>query len=260
MQDEIASTSWYHTIELPGGGATPGIYDLRGTLRSIPFPASLEGKRCLDVGTADGFWAFEMERRKAREVVAIDVVDASRRDFPWMPEARPKETLTGRRSAFSVAHRALGSSVEHRDLSAYEITPESLGRFDFIFLGDLLIHLRDPVRCLAGASSVLTDNGELLLNEAISMSLTLAHPSKPVALLEATARPRWWFPNAQAVRRMVIAGGLEILESGRPYGVRPLPPRDATKQRRRSLRARVMERRIRTYGIPHVWVRTRRAR
>ena len=36
-------------------------------------PASLAGKTALDVGTADGFWAFEMERRGAARVVAIDL-------------------------------------------------------------------------------------------------------------------------------------------------------------------------------------------
>jgi hypothetical protein len=33
----------------------------------------------------DGFWAFEMERRGAREVVAIDLVDPSRHDARARP-------------------------------------------------------------------------------------------------------------------------------------------------------------------------------
>ena len=45
-------------------------------------PQSLRGKRCLDVGTYDGFWAFEMERRGAAEVVAVDVLDHARWDWP----------------------------------------------------------------------------------------------------------------------------------------------------------------------------------
>src|ERR1700678_4471248 len=61
----------YHTIELPGGVTTPGQSDLRKQARRL-LPADLRGKRALDVGTFDGFWAFELERRGA-EVVAIDI-------------------------------------------------------------------------------------------------------------------------------------------------------------------------------------------
>jgi len=258
---DLSAISWYHAIELPDGRVTPGMYDLRGALRSIPFPASLEGMRCLDVGTADGFWAFEMERRGAAEVVAVDVVDASRRDFPWMPGER--QVVLSRSMAFSTAHRLIGSSIQHRDLSAYELDPAALGQFDFVFIGDLLLHLRDPVRALAGAASVLRPSGELLLNEAISLKLTILHPSDSVVKLEATPRPRWWLPNAQALRRMVVAAGLEIVETGKPYGVRPLrrrrdvPKAVRPRQTYRSLR---VELRLRTYGVPHVWLRARPAK
>ena len=66
---------WYHTIELAPGVVTPGWFDTRPVSAKIPMPPSLAGKRCLDVGTFDGFWAFEMERRGAAETVGIDVLD-----------------------------------------------------------------------------------------------------------------------------------------------------------------------------------------
>src|SRR5258708_262994 len=69
LAERVARVKWYHTMELPGGIVTPGRYDTRAVPRRLPFPASLTGMRCLDVGTADGFWAFEMERRDAHEVV-----------------------------------------------------------------------------------------------------------------------------------------------------------------------------------------------
>ena len=55
---------WYHTLELPGGIVTPGWFDLRGVVDRLPWP-DVRGKRCLDVGTYDGFYAFELERRGA---------------------------------------------------------------------------------------------------------------------------------------------------------------------------------------------------
>jgi hypothetical protein len=62
--------TWYHTIDLPGRGPTPGYFDTRRAPAHVPWPRQLSGGRCLDVGTFDGFWAFEMERRGAFEVVA----------------------------------------------------------------------------------------------------------------------------------------------------------------------------------------------
>src|SRR3712207_6187384 len=82
LADEIAALDWYHTIEVAPGVETPGWHDCRPIVGEIPFPASLEGKRCLDVGSFDGFWAFEMERRGAAEVVAIDVNVPEQWDWP----------------------------------------------------------------------------------------------------------------------------------------------------------------------------------
>ena len=38
------------------------------------------------------------------------------------------------------------SSVERHEMTVYEISPERLGTFDFVFVGSLLLHLRDPFR------------------------------------------------------------------------------------------------------------------
>ena len=64
---------WWHVIDLPDGTSTPGGWDLRrAASQEIPWP-ELAGKRCLDVGTADDFWAFELERRGAADVLATDI-------------------------------------------------------------------------------------------------------------------------------------------------------------------------------------------
>src|SRR3954471_20611185 len=73
LADRVAEVSWYQSLRLPGGIVTAGSFDTGAELERLPFPAALEGKRCLDVGTADGFWAFEMERRGAADVLATDV-------------------------------------------------------------------------------------------------------------------------------------------------------------------------------------------
>src|SRR3954463_6468258 len=141
---EIAEQTWYHTIELEPGVVTPGYFDTRAAAQLVPMPASLAGARCLDVGTYDGFWAFEMERRGAAEVVAIDVLDPLRWDWPPGSDDLVKAEI-GRRHAggqgFEIARRALGSTVERRDLSVYELDEAEVGRFDVVYLGSLLVHL-----------------------------------------------------------------------------------------------------------------------
>src|SRR6266542_4227201 len=86
LRDAVASRPvWYHTLELAPGLVTPGWFDLRPIVQLMPWP-DVRGKRCLDVGTYDGFLAFEMERRGAAEVLAVDIDDHSKWD--WPPDVR----------------------------------------------------------------------------------------------------------------------------------------------------------------------------
>src|SRR4051794_30291253 len=107
LAERVGSTAWYHTIDLGSGVVTPGFYDTVATVSRFPFPASLDGKRCLDVGTSDGFWAFEMERRGAASVVAIDLDDPADYDWPHPRPPRPVRPANrevGVNRAFEIAH------------------------------------------------------------------------------------------------------------------------------------------------------------
>jgi tRNA (mo5U34)-methyltransferase len=258
---EVARARWYHGMELPGGIMTPGDYDLPDTARRIPLPRSLVGKRCLDVGTRDGFWAFEMERRGADEVIAIDLDDPDQLDFP---EPRPRLThatraaLERRESAFGIAHRALGSSVERRNLSVYDLAPAVVGTFDFAFIGTLLLHLRNPVDALAAVRRVLRPQGVLMSNDAVSVSLTLLRPRTPCAeILMQSPRPYWWVPNAAGRRRLVTAAGYEIERSGGPYLMRYGAGWEH-HARPRELRLLLQQLALRA-GAPHTWILARPA-
>src|SRR5437660_12337372 len=70
LLEQAGSYSWYHTLDLGYGVVTKGMFDHRPALHRYLIPSDLSGMRCLDIGTMDGFWAFEMERRGAAEVVA----------------------------------------------------------------------------------------------------------------------------------------------------------------------------------------------
>ena len=125
--NEIQTTDWWHSIEVAPGVVTRGWWDLRPTAERLPWP-QLTGMRCLDIGTMDGFWAFELEQRGAKEVVAMDLLDASRHDAPYSKRvAGPGPMLTERKSAFELAARLRGSAVEYRDLSVYDLETAQLG-------------------------------------------------------------------------------------------------------------------------------------
>jgi len=215
--DAVAGIRWYHTIELPGGVITPGVYDHRSLAQHLPLPRSLVGQRCLDVGTANGFWAFEMERRGAAEVVAIDLDDPAQRDWQGgtaTPAPALQQVLPPTAAGFRVARDALGSQVDRRNLSVYDLSPGLVGQFDFVFAGSVLLHVRDPVGALASIRRVL--RGEVLCLEAISLPLTLLLPRIPAATLWPFDESQWWIPNRMGLKRMVQAAGLRVSDAGGP--------------------------------------------
>jgi tRNA (mo5U34)-methyltransferase len=135
---------WWHEIELPGGIVTPGDDSNRlkvPILDRIGFPADMKGMRALDIGCSDGFFSFEMERRGA-DVLAIDFVP---------------ETYTG----FAVARDILGSRVEYRMETVYNLTPAKHGTFDLVLFMGVLYHLRKPLAALDAIRSVTRTGGEV---------------------------------------------------------------------------------------------------
>ena len=55
LQQQVDSYSWYHTFALPGGVVTPGLFDHRNIVDRLLLPERLDGLRCLDAASADGF-------------------------------------------------------------------------------------------------------------------------------------------------------------------------------------------------------------
>jgi tRNA (mo5U34)-methyltransferase len=253
-------------MDLGHGVVTNGWFDTRPTAAKVPMPASLAGKRCLDVGTWDGFWAFEMERRGAESVTAIDLRDQDRWD--WPPVVRLKARNTGREflesfkegdGAFGVARDLLGSSVQRHDISVYDLDPEVHGTFDFVFLGSLLLHLRDPVAALAALRSVCGD--EAVIADVVDLWPSVIRPRTPTARLVGVERPWWWQPNRAGLLQMIRSAGFELLDATGVY-ILPLGPAHPKTPARllpgklRSAQGRE-ELVIALRGIPHTAVRVR---
>src|SRR5580658_5745239 len=98
------------------------MFDHRPVLTKYPLPTDLSGLRCLDVGTMDGFWAFEMERRGAAEVMAVDVEDPDDLDWPVLVKPQVVKVLDETKAArFDLVRSALSSKVNRIIRSVYDL-------------------------------------------------------------------------------------------------------------------------------------------
>jgi tRNA (mo5U34)-methyltransferase len=205
LVDQVQSTTWYHTIELPGGVVTPGQFDHRSVLARYGLPRDLSGKRALDVATFNGYWAFEMERRGG-DVTAIDLDDPRDWDYPKPVKARLAPTSKDDIGAgFRIAHDALQSKVKRVPCSVYELSPEKVGTFDFVHCGDLLLHLREPLAALEAMRSVTT--GELLLSEGVDPFAKRGRYGPTTQYMGGWDDLLWWVPSLDTLAQMVIDAG-----------------------------------------------------
>ena len=199
LQQQVEMLEWYHTIDLGNGILTPGIYNHRPYLHYYGIPEDLTGKTALDVGAASGFFAFEMERRGAK-VTAIDLPGWFDHDFGpcYVPDKTPEEGLRYLRDPIMLAKKVLGSQIEKIEMMIYDISPETVGMYDLVFCGSLLLHLTDPIQALWRLRSVTRE---------LAIIATAIHPdsnSEPKSLFAGHRRgDAWWLPNRACLEAMV---------------------------------------------------------
>jgi tRNA (mo5U34)-methyltransferase len=153
-----------------------------------------------------------MEHRGAAEVVAADLSDPARWDWPGggRHRAAGEQASAGAAERFEHARRALGSEVVRRELSVYELAPDAVGTFDVVHCGSLVVHLRDPVAALAAVRTVCT--GLLVLHDTVDLPLALLRPRTPSAVLDGDGRPSWWRVNPAGLARVAEAAGFDVVE------------------------------------------------
>jgi tRNA (mo5U34)-methyltransferase len=202
----VEEMSWYHTIDIAPGLTTRGWFDLRPHVRHYGLPERMDGMRVLDIGTWDGFWALEMERRGA-EVVALDVDHES--DYDWPPRRRPAEPRALDRGAgLRLVKEITGARIERVVCNIYEATPEKLGgTFDLVFCGTVLLHLRDQLLALERFAGLC--RGKLIFTDEYDRLSSLL--PFPVARYHADrdAAVVFWLPARKTWKRMVWTAGFE---------------------------------------------------
>lgn len=214
LEERVVGIDWYHTIDLGNGVVTPGGFDHAPSLHHYQLPERLDGVRVLDVATYDGFWAFEFERRGAREVIALDLERVSDLDLPPARRRALSPEELGRRigEGFELAREALGSKVRRQSLSVYDLSPECFGTFDLVFVGSLLLHLTNPILALQRIASVTA--GYALIVECY-------HPMVPngFARYEGGVDNVWWFLSLGCVERMIRDAGFGRVERFATFGL-----------------------------------------
>jgi tRNA (mo5U34)-methyltransferase len=208
LLEQARDVGWYHTLELRPGHVVRGMFDMRRYADAYGLPERMDGMRVLDVGTWDGFWAWEMEKRGA-DVVALDLDDVSELDYP--PRRRPKVfDETPRGTGFRIAHELFGSKVERVSTNLYRATPEELGTFDLVFTGFVLIHMRDQLLALERIAHLC--RGTLIIGEEfhkrlsrLPLPLSRYHGDRDKDMV-------FWLPNKACWRAMVRSAGFDHVE------------------------------------------------
>lgn len=226
--ERVSRLKWYHTIDLGNGIVTPGFIDNRPTAHLFGLPQDLSGMRCLDIGTYDGFWAFEMERRGAAEVVAIDVESPADYDIPRLKRQQLlREAETGKDiegewnelatgvglqfpgDGFRLAKEILNSKVDRRILNVYDLSPEKVGTFDVVLISQLLVRLRDPQTVIENMYSVC--RGFSIIAEGYAAELDGF--DRPLSAFTGTSSLGiWWEHSIASMKAMMRVAGFDPIE------------------------------------------------
>jgi tRNA (mo5U34)-methyltransferase len=226
-RERIEAMSWYHTIDVAPGLTTPGWFDLRPYVDKYGLPERMDGMRVLDIGTWDGFWAFEMERRGA-QVVALDVDHED--DYDWPPRRRPAQTKALDRGAgLRLVKELTGSQVERVVCNIYDATPERLGgTFDLVFCGAVVLHLRDQLRALERFAN-LCRGRFIIADEFDRLSGFIPFPvSRYFADREKAVV--FWLPARKTWKRMIWTAGFDDVVDKGTFTV-TIAGSDGTKRR-----------------------------
>jgi tRNA (mo5U34)-methyltransferase len=137
-----ASFVWHQRFQLVPGVYTPGASDVEWMFRVGGVPQDLSGKTAIDIGTSNGGAAFELERRGAERVVAVDIFAES-----WF--------------GFDAIKDFLSSNAEFVQASVYELPALLNEEFDVVVFWGVLYHLRHPLLALDNVRRLLAGVGFL---------------------------------------------------------------------------------------------------
>lgn len=221
---------WYHTVDIGEGIVTPGDYDYRPSIDAFGFPRDMHGMRVLDVGSATGFFAFEFERRGA-EVWSVELPSL----YDWGMISGDREKIVnalmqahGASSAaeahwrhldgpFEFCKRQRRSSIKRIFSTVYDLKPTHFDgtQFDLVYLGDILLHLFNPLGALNSVAP-------LCRGKLIASSEVMGGISEPIMRFvgQSDEGRTWWAFTRSALADMLTRVGFkEVLDVGTYTGL-----------------------------------------
>lgn len=205
LEKEAAKFQWMHCIDLGNDVITPGKWRRNPDIEKAFDRIDFNGKKVVDIGTCNGIWSFEAEKRGASEVHSIDYLT---HDDYWCAPA------------YKFAHDTLQSrAIYNPDLSVYDIETLGITDFDVIVFCGVYYHLKNPLLALSKLRKVLKTGGHIIIEGPILMDHEHAiagflydngidekgyfgkwHPSN------------WWVPSGRCLREWVECSFFDILE------------------------------------------------
>jgi SAM-dependent methyltransferase len=202
IKDKILELSpWYHEIYLGKGFITgplmaSAMKEEWASTRRVRAGIDYTGKMVLDLGAADGMWAFEAEDLGAKTIVAADMGQSS-----YIPRLLFAKQI--RQSKVIPYFGVIVQDLYNR-LDCF-FTYHSNGElFDVVQNLGLLYHVRDPLLVLSESRRCIKEGGDLLLETAVYLddskeSLALLnYPEGRIYNDEST----WWAPNKSCLLAM----------------------------------------------------------
>jgi tRNA (mo5U34)-methyltransferase len=135
LQAEIDKIDWWHQIDLGQGIITPGPDQSALKMTFWDFPDSFAGKTVIDIGAWNGAFSFEAERRGASDVLATD-------HFCWSGPG------SDGKPGFDLAKSVLNSKVRELNIAVEDLSPETVGTWDYVLFLGVFYHLPDPIAAL----------------------------------------------------------------------------------------------------------------
>ena len=205
--DQITNNSgWFHSLDLGNGLFAPGQVSLDALRRQVGllhFP-ELTDQSFLDLGSWDGFYAFEAEQRGAARVLATD-------SFSWNGMG------WSNKQGFLLARDILHSQVEDMDIDIMDVCPERVGQFDVVLFSGMLYHMRDPIKALQNAASVCKK--QLIVETAVGMEDVKEPVLAYLPRVHGEEQSNFWRPNPALVNLWLKELGFRKID----YRVNPDP-------------------------------------
>ena len=200
LRKKIEAERWFHSIDfgefsvssyLPTYGFPPNRH-LFSAFRYLS-EISLEGQRCLDIGTFDGLTAFVLDRKGAARVDGTCQYDLPR---------------------FRLAREVLGADrVFYHPKTQLEDLMDLFGeaQFDLIVVSATLHQLTLPQECLFICRRLLKRNGLFILEAATFKDPTPALYLNPELDHPVVGNPTVWIPTDSAMKGMLRLASFDPL-------------------------------------------------